>query len=287
MDMGVGTSMRRATGMALLCAWVAACAGAPRPDAREAADGPAVPVQILPLEARHEVPAGTVVMQVRNPHGDLRVRITDQAQVGYYAMVQRIGAQPLDPIFDWKQRDGRLLLTVRYPGEEQWEPADGHRHGRVDLAIFIPAALALDLGTTDGFLQVRKARAAVRARTEAGSMEVSGAADLDLRSDSGAIAASQNSGQWQTAVEIHSDSGRIALAVPVYADIALDAETGGRIDLEPGFPGAVVPTDQGSRLQAKFGRALREITVRSQTGEIFIRPGISESVLQVPEKSFE
>jgi hypothetical protein len=219
-------------------------------------------------------------MQIDNPHGDLRVRVTDQSKVGYYAMVQRIGEQPLDPVFDWQQRGERLQLVIRYPGDERWPRNHDHSRGRVDLAVFVPAGVALDLRSTDGFLQVRKARAAVRARSDSGSIEVSGAAGLDLRSDSGAIAASQTSGSWSTPVAVHTRSGRIAMAVPVYADVAVDARTSGRIELEPGFPGTVIESQDHSSLQAKFGAGSRELTVRSETGEIFLRGGIPERVLQ-------
>ncbi|MBK8069995.1 MAG: hypothetical protein IPK27_20960 [Rhodanobacteraceae bacterium] len=237
-------------------------------------------VEIVPREERRELPPGTTGMRIENPHGDLRVRITDQPKVGYYATVQRIGEQPLEPVFDWQQHGERLELTIRYPGEESWLRTHGHSRGRVDLAVFVPAAVALDLRTTDGFLQVRKARASVRARTESGSIEVSGAADLDLRSATGAIAASQTSGHWRTPIELHTRSGRIAVAVPVYAGISVDAMTRGRIELEPGFTGSVFESGGKRRLQAKFGDGGRAFRSRSDLGEIFLRAGIPESVLQ-------
>lgn len=261
------------------------CAGSPRTDSAAAQQASAPAFEIVPREERRELPAGTTAMRIENPHGDVRVRITDQPKVGYYAMVQRIGEQPLDPIFDWQQQGERLQLTVRYPGDDHWPRNHDHSRGRVDLAVFVPAGVALDLRTTDGFLQVRKARAAVRARTDSGSIEVSGAAELDLRSDSGAIAASQTSGSWSAPIAVQTRSGRIAMAVPVYADIVVDARTRGRIELEPGFPGTVVESEGHSQVQAKFGAGGRELTLRSESGEIFLRGGIPASVLQESQHS--
>lgn len=282
-----GTAVRSLIRIGLCGLFIAlvGCAGSPRGDSAPAPQPSARAFEIVPREERRDLPAGTSAMRIENPHGDLRVRITNQPKVGFYAMVQRIGEQPLDPVFDWQQQGDRLQLTIRYPGEEHWPRNHDHSRGRVDLAVFVPAELALDLRTTDGFLQVRKARAAVRARSDSGSIEVSGAAELDLRSDSGAIAASQNSGVWGTPIAVHTRSGRIAMAVPVYADVAVDARTRGRIELEPGFPGTVVESEGHTQLQARFGAGSHELTVRSETGDIFLRGGIPESVLQGSEHS--
>lgn len=267
----------------LVCIALFGCANSRQPESAASRDAATPSLEVVTREERRDLPAGTAALGVDNPHGDLRVRITDQPKIGYYALVQRLGQRPLDPVFDWRAQGDHLQLTVRYPGDERWPPDHGHRRGRVDLAVFVPAALALDLRTTDGFLQVRKARAAVRARTDSGSIEVSGAAELDLRSHSGAIAASQTSGEWRWPVELRTDSGRIAAAVPVYASITVDATTAGPIELEPGFPGTVAESGGQRRLRASFGNGERLFTARSNTGEVFLRAGITPSVLQPPD----
>ena len=119
------------------------CASPPRLDHAGAPDAVAPIVEIVPREYRSDLAPGTSIVAIDNPHGDVRVRITDQAKLGYYATVQRIGAQPLDPAFLWQREGERLRLSVRYPGEARWPRNHGHSRGRVDLAVFVPASVAL------------------------------------------------------------------------------------------------------------------------------------------------
>lgn len=232
------------------------------------------PFEVVAREQIIAVDAATRVLRLRNPHGDLRVRVNDAAQAELYATVQLIGEQPLNPSFDVVQHGGRLEIDVRYPGEAALLRRADHRYGRTDLAIFVPARLLLDIETTDGLLQVRNARGGVRARSGSGQIQVSGDADLDLESTSGDIAFSQISGQWTKTVSVRTGGGKVFATLPIYSDIVVDAR-GGRIEIEGNFPVQPVTADGGMHLLARFGAALRSVRIDSGSGVINLRAGIA------------
>jgi hypothetical protein len=258
---------------------LAGCAGKPPAPESPGNAQTAPKLEIITREERIQVDQGSTRLVLRNPHGDVRLRITDQAQVGVHATIQRIGEIPLDPTLDIRQHGGVFELNVRYPQEAALRTKGDHSYGRVDLGIWVPASLALDLETTDGLLQVKRARSAVYARTTSGALQVTAGAEIDLASDSGDIAFSQYSGDWSTPARVRSDRGHIYASVPAFADVELTVQAGGRIESAPPLPQPVATDAGGMRLDANFGKALRKLQIDSASGDIYLYPVVPDSTL--------
>lgn len=251
--------MKRAFRWLLLPLLLAGCAAGPQPPSPSAADAPALEVVTQVEEYALDK---VVAVRLVNLHGDIRVRFHGAAVASLHATVQRIGEHPVDPEFRVARDGDRWSLEVHYRGEERWrEP--GHAQGRVDFGIWLPHGTHIDAQTGDGAVQIRRARGALKVRTGSGAIQASGQSDLDIESNSGAIIARQETGQWTRSARVVSESGRILAAVPAFADIHLVARAGGVISVEPGLPAPQASADGGMQLDARFGAALRALEIRT------------------------
>lgn len=243
---------------------------------------PDVPaVEIVRREENLSLPAGTKVLRVHNLHGDVRVRFSDRIELRMVATVQRIGAHPLDPLFRLTVERDAAITEVHYAGERVLLARGGHQHGRSDILLVAPRSLRVEIETGDGLAQVRNAREGVRVRTSGGSIEVSGAGDLDLESRGGRIAFSQSSGEWPRMVSARSHGGEIFATIPAFADIELDARAG-EIGVDPLFPLNVGGEPGARTATARFGRALRTLEIDAGSGKLYLRAGIAADVITRP-----
>ena len=222
----------------------------------------AQPEDVRTLTEEFVLPDGTNSVRIHNRHGDVRMRFGDRKTVGLYATIQRIGTKKIDPEFRITQQGTQWLLDVRYPGDERWQ-ADGHAHGRVDFGIWLPRDLAVDAETVDGTVQIKRAKVALRVRTQSGPIQVSSTSTLDIESTSGPIIARQESGEWSGLSRVVSESGRILMAVPMFADIHLIAQSGAVLSVDPGMPTPQPAASGGMQIEARLGAALRTLEIRS------------------------
>lgn len=236
-------------------------------------------LEVVTREERIAVDPASHTFVLRNPHGDVRLRTTDQPTVGIYATIQRIGEAPLDPTFDIRQRDGVFELTIRYPDEAALLARGDHGYGRVDMGVWVPARLALDLATTDGLLQVRRASAPVRARTTSGELQVTAGSGLDLASASGDIAVRQYTGEWDQPIQVRADQGHVYASVPAFAPVELSVQAGGRIDVQSGLPQPIAAPGGGMRLQTRFGESKRVMQIDAPNGDVYLYRVVPEAEL--------
>ena len=236
-------------------------------------------LEIITREEHFPIEKGVTRLVLRNPHGDVRLRIADQGKVGIYATIQRIGEQPLDPTFDVRQNAGIFELTVRYPNDAAVKARGNHLLGRVDIGVWVPSSMALDIATTDGLLQARRISSPLLARTLSGALEVTSVGDLDVETVSGRISVRQTSGQWQAPIRVVSQTGTIFAGVPAFADIRLSIQAGGAIRLPPELTAAEKLADGSMRLNARYGAALREMHIESVKGDVDVQLVIPDSSL--------
>lgn len=258
-----------------LVAALAGCASAPR----EAAPATAQPADfaIETLRRAIAVEPGVAVLRIDNPHGELRLRIGQPGEVGIVATVQRFGAAGPAPEFAQARKGDELRIEVRYPfAPPPVDPATGradHTRGRADLAVFVPPDVALDLSSTDGRIQVRRAKRDVVARSDSGIIDVSSAGALRIATGSGRVVARLESDAWAGESRIESGSGAILLALPPAGDIALDIDAGGAISHDPGIAIDVAAgIDARQRAQARWGSGAHRVTVRSAGGTVHVVP---------------
>jgi hypothetical protein len=241
------------------------------------------PLEVVTREERIAVESSVTTFRLRNPHGDVRLRVTDQSMVGIHATIQRIGETPLDPTFAIGQRDGVFELIIRYPDEAALLARGDHGYGRVDLGVWVPARLALDLETTDGLLQVRRAQSDVKARTTSGELQVTAGAGLDLASARGDVSVRQYSGRWVDPVRVRSERGHVYASIPAFADIELAVTAGGRIDAQSGLPRPEPAQAGGMQLKTRFGAALRRMQIDAPKGDVYLYRVVPDDELTVAD----
>jgi len=268
-----GATFAAALGALLL----AGCASAPRETAPAAAAIPEVSIEML----RHAIPvdAGTTTVALHNPHGELRVRIGQPGEVGIVATVQRFGTPGPLPAFETSRKGARLRIDVRYPfAPPPVDAATGradHTRGRADLVVFVPPDVALELSTTDGRLQVRRAKRDVDARSDSGIIDVSTRGALRLSTRSGRVVARQEGGAGAGESRIETVDGPILLAVPVAGDATLLVETGAAISHDPGIAVEMGTTADGlQRASGRWGSGRHALSVRSARGTVHLVPVI-------------
>jgi hypothetical protein len=268
-----------------MAALFAGCANPPR-DVASAKAGTAATASaefaVETLRRAIAVEAGVASLYIDNPHGELRLRLGQPGEVGIVATVQVFGAEGPRPEFAQLRKGDALHIAVRYPfAPPPVDPATGradHTRGRADLAVFVPPDVALDLSTTDGRIQVRRARRDVVARSDSGIVDVSSAGALRIATGSGRVVARLESDAWAGRSTIETDSGPILLALPVAGDVALTIEAAGAVSHDPGLALELATTSDGHRsANGRWGKGSHTVVVRSTSGPVHVVP-----VLAVP-----
>lgn len=265
--------------MALAALLLAACA-APQRGAPVADPAPAAAFAVETVRRAIPVEPGIATLRIDNPHGELRLRVGQPGEVGIVATIQRFGADGPAPEFRHARKGDELGIEVTYPfPPPPVDPATGradHTRGRADLAVFVPPDVALDLSTTDGRIQVRRARGDVTARSTSGIVDVSAGGALRLSTGTGRIVARQESGTWRGESTVETVDGAILLAVPVAGDVALSIDAGGAITHDPGLSlQGLTATDGRYRAQGRWGDGRHALRARSATGTVHVVPVIA------------
>jgi hypothetical protein len=244
-----------------MLAALAGCTSSMRAPDRTQAD-----VRIERIDKEFDIAHDVTRVAIDNPWGEINVRSRDEREVGIHAVLQRM--PPAYPSLHFRtHRDGATLrIDVVLDGAT---PDAMPMQGRVDIAVYLPGELALALGTHSGRIAAKRRGGPLEATTTSGTILASGRDRLRLHSMSGEIRAMAIGAHWQGDSDVASDSGRIVLMVPTFGDIALDAETGGRLGTDFGL--SVQRTPEGhSRAAARYGQGTSALIVRSRTGELVL-----------------
>jgi hypothetical protein len=219
-------------------------------------------VRIERIDKEFDLDRDVTRVAIDNPWGEINIRARDEREVGIHAVVQRMPPHYAGAKFRTRRDGATLRIEVDLDGAAPTQ-------GRVDIAVFLPGELALALSTRSGRISAKRRGGALEATTESGQILASSRDRLVLRSVSGEIRATAIGARWQGASEIASDSGRIVLMVPTFGDIALDAQTGGRLGTDFGLS-VDEDAQQRHRAAAHFGQGTSPLRVRSRTGELVL-----------------
>jgi hypothetical protein len=218
------------------------------------------------VDREFDIPGGVTRIAIDNPWGEINVRGQDERDVGIHAVIQHLPPKFAN-VESRQRRDGdTLVIDVVVNGAT---PEDRPKPARADIAVYVPGDLALKLSSRDGRIAAKRRAGAIEATTESGEIHASSLGRLQLRSRSGQIRAIAIGKRWQGESEIVTDSGRIVLLVPTFGDIALDAQTRGR--LTSGFGLSIHDLADGEHeAHARYGAGTSPLHVRSTSGEIVL-----------------
>jgi len=207
-----------------------------------------------------DIANGVTRIAIDNPWGEINVRGRDEREVGIHAVIQRL--PPKFPNIELRSRRDGDTLRIDVV-------ASADAGVRADIAVYVPNDLALALSTREARIAAKRRAGAIEARTTSGEIQASSLGRLDLRSDTGQIRATAIGKRWQGASEIVTDSGRIVLLVPTFGDIALEAETGGKLSTGFGLSVHALPNGR-SEAHARYGAGLSPLRAQSAHGEIVL-----------------
>lgn len=244
--------------------------------------------EILRFERSIESERTIESVRIRNPWGDVRVRRSPINAVGLSFVVQRLAADGPLPDIDAAARRNRVDVRIEYPGDPRRISRGGERPGRVDLVVFAPATAAIDVETDDGELRVAHTTQPIRAHSASGRILVSGAATLDVGSNSGPVLARQVGGVTG-ASRVRSGSGTVTVLVSPTGDQRVRARAGAGIFAGPGWTEAdALGLDDGAtRWERRYGKGRHRFDIESTRGEVYLMPYLAIDGAAVPEDADE
>ncbi len=253
-------SLLRPLGVVLPLFFATACSQTPPTQTRGDA-------RIDRVDREFDIADGITRIAIDNPWGEINVRGRDEREVGIHAVIQHLPPAFPDVKFE-SHRDGDTLrIDVVVAGGAK--PDASPRSARADLAVYVPNDLALALSTTDARISAKRRGDTVEAKTTSGEIQASSYGRLTLETQSGQIRAIAIGKRWQGTSTASTDSGRVVLLVPTFGDVALSAETRGRLTTNFGL--SIHPlADGGYEAHARYGAGTSPLQVRSRTGEIVL-----------------
>jgi Putative adhesin len=267
------SSLICAAALSLAAVVLGGCAATtPRTETAAAGEPPPYTVERI----KHDLPLPETVKHVRihNPHGSVGLKQIDSRTLGAYEVVQLIGATPEKPLVEMKIEGDTALVTVSYASDKRLgtdKLVDGYRKGRVDLGMFLPTGPDLHVTTTYGDISIRRVSNEVTAHARDGKVMVAGFGSIDASTESGDLRVFPLSAKWLKPMKLKTRSGNILMEVPLYGEIALDAETGGS------FGGQVELAMSQAGGERQHGRLSRggggqHIDIRSESGDVYLIP---------------
>lgn len=247
----------------LLAACAAPSSQAPRPtvDNQAAAETAAEHFELDSFQWRGDI-AGRDIVRATNEWGDLRTRTADRGGLVVSAMIQNIGTTRDEFEIRIDETGDPVVVEV--------VPQVPEPRGRVDLTLIIPPGKRLQGTTRDGLAELKYA-GDIAARTRGGDIFVKTAAHASAESETGAISARLSGGRWRDPVSLASGSGDITVGLPGDADLALNIDTAGAINVE--FPHEVAEKGgEGGRLETRLGAGGPELRIESVSGSVRVIP---------------
>jgi hypothetical protein len=219
------------------------------------------------VDREFDIAEGVTRVAIANPWGEINVRGRDEREVGIHAVIQQLPPAFPDVKFESRRDGDTLRIEVVVAGNAK--PDATPRAARSDLAVYVPNDLALSLATTDARISAKRRGGAIEAKTTSGEIQASSFGRLALTTVSGQIRAVAIGKRWQGASELNTDSGRIVLLVPTFGDVALAADTGGRLTTNFGLSVHALANGR-SEAHARYGAGTSPLQIRSNHGEIVL-----------------
>ena len=204
---------------------------------------------------------GVDEIDIENIYGEINVRDRKVDEVGIHGVIQTLPPDFARAHVVSSREGSRLRVVVELP--------ESATSGRYDMAAFVPAAMRLVLKGSRDRVDARHRSATLAISTTTGNIFASSQSRLELSTVSGTIRASALEDSWVGSSRISSDSGRIIVLAPLTGNLALSAETGGRLTTDFGL--SVHPRAGGGfAAAARYGAGTSELRVESQSGEVIL-----------------
>ncbi len=224
-------------------------AGASNGLAQETFDGPLWTMERVTWQGTI-APEGTI--EVKNRHGDIRIRSAVSNEVSMVAVVQHRSNAGMPPEIDVETTAEGLRFTGRLSATSSDPPPD-----RVDLTLFVPDRTRLIARTDAGRIEAKRVGCAIEATTRTGPVSIITRTTAQIHSEHGDVHLMLIDAAWSTPPTVETVTGAIEVWLPRNADATVIARTSGvlstdysldvRLDEATGLKHAVAVLDKGQR----------------------------------------
>jgi|GEM_PF-1099153 len=170
-------------------------------------------------------------IRVVNPYGGIITKNTNYRNVSVAGAIQLIGPKASAPRISARDENGVTILQVSYPDGNH--DRFGRLTGRVDLGVYVPRGVTVDLQTDFGDIKSRKHKSNMILRTNSGKIKVGTSGRVQAFTDTGDIKLHIQKAKHQDPrfvesdkkrlSQVLSDSGKIELSVSPGLDIEFNA----------------------------------------------------------------
>ncbi len=211
------------------------------------------------------------LVEVHNPHGNLRFRKAEYSQAFASAAIQRHKDDPRLGDIRVVEQDGKVTIDVVFDTPEDFDPAvltDEMAKRRIDLTVLIPAGAHLNARTEDGEIEAKGLDGDVSATSTAGDIVLSIRGSLEARTDRGAVKAVLKSADWRKSPVIETTTGEIVVWLHADADTTIQAQTAGWITTDYSIDITSPSTATTKTAVAKIGHGKHPFPIHSTKGNI-------------------
>ncbi len=258
--------------VAVLALALGACAGvAPREAPPTPATGSVTPPYTLErFRGENKIAAGIDTLVIENAYGDVQVRQTSARAIAWQGVEQRIGEKPRIARIDPVQQGRKQGIAVRYAEHDPWSSLANPRLGRVDLFVFVPKGLRIDVRSGFGGITIRRLDNDVRARSVSGMIVAASRGALDAESETGEIRAyaMQSAGESPTRIRTRAN---VVADIPVFDDVRVEVESARGIRAD--FDMADIAQLPSGRWRASWthGSGVHRMSIVSDGGDVVLQ----------------
>ncbi len=160
-------------------------------------------------------------VDIRNPWGDVRVRVDDKQQAYLLSNAQRHRDDPRQLELLVTETDGTLSIEVKLPEDEIPEATETWDFRRVDVTLLIPAKTRLSCETSSGLAEVRGLIAPLKVNTDTGDIRLRLNGPVTAYSNHGMISSLFLDTKQPSTLETLTGLIHVAIANGGNADVAL------------------------------------------------------------------
>ena len=166
-------------------------------------------------------------IRVINPYGNITSRTSYYSSVELSGAIQKIGKNPPQHQIDINDNNGVTEVVVSYP--DGIRNAMGQLAGRVDLGVWVPSWVSIELETDFGDIKVKKSASNITAKSNSGKISIGTSGLVEAQSDSGNISIDFYDERYRQSMKVVSKTGDVKVNLSQNAKVQIDAQSGHKI----------------------------------------------------------
>ncbi|MCW9015465.1 MAG: DUF4097 family beta strand repeat-containing protein, partial [Kangiellaceae bacterium] len=224
-----------------------------------------------------EVPRNNKVVVI-NSYGNITTRNTKQGNIEISGIIQRVGPEAPAPDVNISDNDGVTLIEVVY--DQPTTDKYANRIGRMDIGIYVPKGVSVDMKTTFGDIKAKKHASNLTATSTSGKIKLATKGTIIASSESGSI--NVNLLPWearlfepankQKVYELHTRNGEIKAYFEANANLAITASSGKNVSSSNAEFQNIINASSVPQFETTLGNGQRILKAISVYGSVQLDP---------------